>query len=106
MPANGAARLAGFLRRYVGIVEPLAIRAKSESQAIAIGEAIREGLPSLYVEELNGISIAAARPHAIRKIFAVNRNRKNADDNRSEEHTSELQSRLHLVCRLLLDKKQ
>src|SRR5256884_4223204 len=27
------------------------------------------------------------------------------DDNRSEEHTSELQSRLHLVCRLLLEKK-
>src|ERR1041385_6332680 len=26
--------------------------------------------------------------------------------NRSEEHTSELQSRLHLVCRLLLEKKQ
>src|SRR2546429_6756868 len=25
---------------------------------------------------------------------------------RSEEHTSELQSRLHLVCRLLLDKKK
>ena len=24
--------------------------------------------------------------------------------NRSEEHTSELQSRLHLVCRLLLEK--
>src|SRR3989449_6001259 len=27
------------------------------------------------------------------------------DDSRSEEHTSELQSRLHLVCRLLLEKK-
>src|SRR2546429_4131530 len=26
-------------------------------------------------------------------------------DSRSEEHTSELQSRLHLVCRLLLEKK-
>src|SRR2546422_6143649 len=26
-------------------------------------------------------------------------------DVRSEEHTSELQSRLHLVCRLLLEKK-
>src|SRR2546429_4823041 len=26
-------------------------------------------------------------------------------DRRSEEHTSELQSRLHLVCRLLLEKK-
>src|SRR2546422_5088234 len=28
------------------------------------------------------------------------------DDLRSEEHTSELQSRLHLVCRLLLEKKK
>src|SRR2546429_4126021 len=29
-----------------------------------------------------------------------------AVDFRSEEHTSELQSRLHLVCRLLLEKKK
>src|SRR5256884_2388805 len=28
------------------------------------------------------------------------------EDGRSEEHTSELQSRLHLVCRLLLEKKK
>src|SRR2546422_9664828 len=28
------------------------------------------------------------------------------DGPRSEEHTSELQSRLHLVCRLLLEKKK
>src|SRR2546429_5759782 len=28
------------------------------------------------------------------------------DQWRSEEHTSELQSRLHLVCRLLLEKKK
>src|SRR2546429_4438713 len=28
------------------------------------------------------------------------------DQPRSEEHTSELQSRLHLVCRLLLEKKK
>src|SRR5216684_2517556 len=28
------------------------------------------------------------------------------DEMRSEEHTSELQSRLHLVCRLLLEKKK
>src|SRR5690554_7519507 len=33
------------------------------------------------------------------EIVAVNM------DQRSEEHTSELQSRPHLVCRLLLDKK-
>src|SRR2546429_2897746 len=30
----------------------------------------------------------------------------NPDSIRSEEHTSELQSRLHLVCRLLLEKKK
>src|SRR2546429_2206320 len=29
-----------------------------------------------------------------------------APEHRSEEHTSELQSRLHLVCRLLLEKKK
>src|SRR2546429_2699732 len=28
-----------------------------------------------------------------------------APEKRSEEHTSELQSRLHLVCRLLLEKR-
>src|SRR3989449_2989734 len=31
---------------------------------------------------------------------------KGAHLKRSEEHTSELQSRLHLVCRLLLEKKK
>src|SRR3989449_3274233 len=34
-------------------------------------------------------------------------NRQGPDEgSRSEEHTSELQSRLHLVCRLLLEKKK
>src|SRR2546429_2597650 len=32
--------------------------------------------------------------------------RTRASGPRSEEHTSELQSRLHLVCRLLLEKKK
>src|SRR2546422_1573221 len=32
--------------------------------------------------------------------------RLNQTKKRSEEHTSELQSRLHLVCRLLLEKKK
>src|SRR2546429_3757828 len=31
---------------------------------------------------------------------------RSVDQHRSEEHTSELQSRLHLVCRLLLEKKK
>src|SRR2546422_2250821 len=32
--------------------------------------------------------------------------REEGGEPRSEEHTSELQSRLHLVCRLLLEKKK
>src|SRR5687768_17794716 len=36
----------------------------------------------------------------------VMRRRCERDHGRSEEHTSELQSRLHLVCRLLLEKKK
>src|SRR5260370_7334078 len=32
--------------------------------------------------------------------------RSDASQNRSEEHTSELQSHLNLVCRLLLEKKK
>src|SRR5690625_5445470 len=38
-------------------------------------------------------------------MFHLNR-KPNQDNIRSEEHTSELQSRGHLVCRLLLEKKK
>src|SRR5439155_6054718 len=45
-----------------------------------------------------------------RRSSAVAAGTKNADGgpawHRSEEHTSELQSRGHLVCRLLLEKKK
>src|SRR2546429_5653698 len=37
----------------------------------------------------------------VRTLAKLGQNR-----HRSEEHTSELQSRLHLVCRLLLEKKK
>src|SRR5260221_10969013 len=42
-----------------------------------------------------------------RGIFARNKTRReNAQQSRSEEHTSELQSHSDLVCRLLLEKKK
>src|SRR2546422_4284990 len=41
------------------------------------------------------------------RLFAIGgRLNRQYSQNRSEEHTSELQSRLHLVCRLLLEKKK
>src|SRR5699024_11472603 len=39
------------------------------------------------------------------EIADLQANNKQKDDDRSEEHTSELQSRFDLVCRLLLEKK-
>src|SRR3989442_12023592 len=38
--------------------------------------------------------------------FAIMGRRMMPESKRSEEHTSELQSRPHLVCRLLLEKKK
>src|SRR5687768_18124531 len=46
-------------------------------------------------EEDSGVVLSVAPVHT----FALG-------SERSEEHTSELQSRLHLVCRLLLEKKK
>src|SRR2546429_4170745 len=39
-------------------------------------------------------------------VFGRTKNCTITSNVRSEEHTSELQSRLHLVCRLLLEKKK
>src|SRR2546429_4741199 len=43
---------------------------------------------------------------AVLERIGVDRKRASILLTRSEEHTSELQSRLHLVCRLLLEKKK
>src|SRR3989449_7356112 len=40
------------------------------------------------------------------RVLGAGELRPTIDRVRSEEHTSELQSRLHLVCRLLLEKKK
>src|SRR5207253_7352244 len=50
----------------------------------------------LVDHERTALSMTA---YAVRKLQAIRRSL------RSEEHTSELQSRGHLVCRLLLEKK-
>src|SRR5256884_3562666 len=50
-------------------------------------------------------SAAAWRCGLLGEGFRTGRASAGSTRARSEEHTSELQSRLHLVCRLLLDKK-
>src|SRR5437899_7549572 len=49
------------------------------------------------------IEATSMRPSSTRHAFAVVQPMSNE---RSEEHTSELQSLRHLVCRLLLEKKK
>src|SRR6266436_7991550 len=50
---------------------------------------------TLFRSHVNGNFVPPAAPGDFPAVNA-----------RSEEHTSELQSRLHLVCRLLLEKKK
>src|SRR2546422_5037992 len=50
--------------------------------------------------------VVAARQRPPAGLHARTQTRRAAAAARSEEHTSELQSRLHLVCRLLLEKKK
>src|SRR3712207_8195412 len=54
--------------------------------------------------ELEQIAKALRRDEAGSRSLALEQGVRS--DGRSEEHTSELQSRQYLVCRLLLEKKQ
>src|SRR3989449_2805049 len=49
---------------------------------------------------------AVSMPGMMETILNLGLNDETVQGLRSEEHTSELQSRLHLVCRLLLEKKK
>src|SRR2546422_6337249 len=66
---------------------------RSVVNAIVLPSGDHEGSRSAY---LSLVRRRRSEPSA----FTMNRS------DRSEEHTSELQSRLHLVCRLLLEKKK
>src|SRR6478752_10858998 len=59
--------------------------------------------------EIYTLSLHDALPIELRRHHRARCQRRRWLDHRcerSEEHTSELQSRLHLVCRLLLEKKK
>src|SRR5437660_8255165 len=63
----------------------------SPSICLRLGQVIRAGMPS------RTLTVANTGGRKIRRAVTAPR---------SEEHTSELQSRGHLVCRLLLEKKK
>src|SRR2546422_1548216 len=67
----------------------------------------RSRLETDLTEAIGDVRRGVAVSGRSRVAAAAGRVRKEVDVRlRSEEHTSELQSRLHLVCRLLLEKKK
>src|SRR5699024_6260346 len=84
-PAPGARRRAGRMARSE-------TGAHTESLRTAPGSA--------------GRGTAEAAAGALRSATGAGRQLPGRADGRSEEHTSELQSRFDLVCRLLLEKKK
>src|SRR5699024_12568860 len=61
------------------------------------------GLITIHIQHSNNRDVLCMQPyfHTLQQGIACSYN-----DQRSEEHTSELQSRFDLVCRLLLEKKK
>src|SRR2546422_3528651 len=82
------------------------VRAGSDSVQLGFGNKYADlvGIPNVNVTDNNSgfpaISIGGLGLVGESPFFPL------IEIERSEEHTSELQSRLHLVCRLLLEKKK
>src|SRR5437660_8790992 len=82
---------------------PKAVAAEHKLRSINSGVEVRGVVadlgPKNAVELLSGCDLILDGTDNFETRFLIN-------DFRSEEHTSELQSRGHLVCRLLLEKKK
>src|SRR2546430_17229556 len=61
---------------------------------------------SLLFGTINQVIVAAVGDRTERSGYQLGMNAVTVLDERSEEHTSELQSQSNLVCRLLLEKKK
>src|SRR2546422_7290202 len=72
---------------------------------LAADEPHDEGATAGRVLRHDGPVLGELEPHYAGRL-ALDPDRVHEHVQRSEEHTSELQSRLHLVCRLLLEKKK
>src|SRR3712207_8239199 len=75
-----------------------------EDLVAAYLEGLRDGLLHA-ARDLDGVVIAGQLFQEDDELVAAEPRHRVAGPERSEEHTSELQSRQYLVCRLLLEKK-
>src|SRR5690606_40658953 len=95
-----------FVARAVELVEPAAHllpRARAGKEAVRLDQPVAARLSGLRGQDLH--AVAALQAVVKRHDAAIDLGPAAAVP-RSEEHTSELQSRENLVCRLLLEKKK
>src|SRR5690348_17566135 len=113
MLAELATRVNGAARRRLG--RSLSIRQIDAGSCNGCELEIRALSNAFYDLERFGLRFVASPRHADVLLVTgpVTKNMRealartyNATPDRSEEHTSELQSPVHLVCRLLLEKKK
>src|SRR5690554_7542618 len=87
------------------------------SARMALARSLRDGIdnsPVFFRKRLQAAKTAQKEGEYFRRLLCAGANpyvvvfrwRRYKITKRSEEHTSELQSRPHLVCRLLLEKKK
>src|SRR3712207_8284811 len=83
---------------------------RSQGEGIPGSTLVPPGLAKYHLEipdsQLQGFDIERSRDLLAQAGWEDTNNNGTVDKNRSEEHTSELQSRQYLVCRLLLEKKK
>src|SRR5687768_4564074 len=111
-----AARQGEFLPRYQSRLDQRFVRIDPAEIFADPEQRLQVALPALpflhlRLDEVARLADARMPPVALGKFCGdeVARRAGNqllVEAARSEEHTSELQSRLHLVCRLLLEKKK
>src|SRR5207247_10604646 len=90
---------------YAPHPHPLPFPTRRSSDLPAVGQFQRNGLARGGVGEVFFLHLAESHREELHiDVQDAVVGRKDIDRGRSEEHTSELQSRVELVCRLLLEK--
>src|SRR3712207_7306224 len=83
---------------YTTLFRSLKVGQRAAQPAVGHRELVRSG--RFFGHDVLGLLLGADEQHFLAACGQV------GDKLRSEEHTSELQSRQYLVCRLLLEKKK